>query len=314
MVLDETKTVTKEVWKMKVKKLMLASILIAETLLLGMILPPSVSAASNKPIIVGSKNVSESKTVSEIYALALEHAGYRVTRKPNISNNVIFQATQKGQIDVYPDYTGTIVQTYLKKKGTDKSVREMAKMAHDGIAKDGLTTFQYAPGDNRQGIAMPTETAKKYHITDLSQLQKKANKIRFASQGEFEKRADGLPEMNKVYGKYNFKSIKDYDASLLYRIMEQGKAEAAPVSTTDGQLATNKFTLIKDNKNIWPPYNLVPVVNKKAAKKYPKMEKALNAVDAKLTTKQLTALNKKVNVEHQNYKTVAKTWYNQNFK
>ena len=58
----------------------------------------------------------------------------------------------------------------------------------------------------------------------------------------------------------------------------------------------------------------MPVVNKKAAKSHPKMEQALNKVDAKLTTKQLTDLNKKVNVDGQNYKTVAKNWYNQNMK
>ncbi|MCI1974353.1 MAG: glycine/betaine ABC transporter substrate-binding protein [Limosilactobacillus sp.] len=299
---------------MRNKKSIILPFLGAITLLLGILMPTMASAASNKPIIVGSKNVSESKTVSEIYTLALEHAGYKVTRKPNIANNVIFKATQKGQVDVYPEYTGTIVEAYLKKKGTGKSASQMAKMARQGIKKDGLTTFKYAPGDNRQGVAMPTKVAKKYHITNLSQLQKQAPKINFASQGEFEKRADALPEMNKVYGKFSFKSIKDYDVNLLYKIMEEGKAQAAPVSTTDGQLATSKFTLIKDNKNIWPPYNLVPVVNQKVAKSHPKMEKALNKVDAKLTTSQLTALNKKVNVDGQNYKTVAKNWYNDNMK
>ena len=251
---------------MRFKKIVALSLLSIAGLLAGTITPAVASAASNKPIIVGSKNVSESKTVSEIYALALEHEGYKVTRKPNISNNVIFSAIQKGEVDVYPDYTGTIVEAYLKKKGTGKSASQMAKLAHDGIQKDGLTTFKYAPGDNRQGVAMPTKDAKKYHITNLSELQKNAKKINFASQGEFEKRADALPEMNKVYGKFDFKSIKDYDVNLLYKIMEQGKAQAAPVSTTDGQLATSKFTLLKDNKNIWPPYNLVPVVNKSCQK------------------------------------------------
>ena len=93
--------------------------------------------------------------------------------------------------------------------------------------------------------------------------------------------------------------------------MSQNKGDAAPVSTTDGQLATSKFTLLKDDKGLWSPYNLVPLVNKKAAKSHPKMEKALNQVDAKLTTKQLTSLNKKVDVDGQNYKTVAKNWYNE---
>lgn len=299
---------------MKIKKIALVVALGAATLVLGTMLPATVSAANSKPIIVGSKNVSESKTVSEIYALALEHAGYQVTRKPNISNNVIFSAAKKGQVDVYPEYTGTIVESYLKKHGQGKSAAQMATIARNGIKKDGLTIFNYAPGDNRQGVGMPTKVAKKYHIKNLSDLQKNAKKIRFASQGEFEKRPDALPAMDKAYGKYSFKSLKDYDVNLLYKIMSQGKADAAPVSTTDGQLATSQFTLLKDNKGIWPPYNLVPVANAKAAKQYPKMKGTLNKVDAKLSTKQLTSLNKKVNVDGQNYKTVAQNWYNKNMK
>ena len=102
--------------------------------------------------------------------------------------------------------------------------------------------------------------------------------------------------------------------NLLYKIMAQGKADAAPVSTTDGQLATSKFQLVKDNKNIWPPYNLVPLANKQAVKRYPKMEKTLNKVDAKLTTKTVTQLNKEVGVDGQNYRTVAQNWYNKNMK
>lgn len=270
------------------------------------------SSASKQSLIVGSKTGVESRTVGEIYALALEHAGYGVVRKPNVANSVIFSATQKGQVDVYPDYTGTIVETYLKQDGREKSSAQMAKMAKAGVKKKGLTTFDYAPGDDRQGIGMPTKTARKYHINNLSDLQKKAPQLRFASQGEFEKRADALPAMEKAYGKYRFKSLKDYDASLLYQIMKQGKADAAPVSTTDGQLATKKFTLIKDNKGIWPPYNLIPVANIKAAKRCPKMARTLNKVDAKLTSRELTRLNRKVSVDGQNYRMVARNWYRQN--
>ena len=280
-------------------------------LFIGGVSSPTVSASA-RPIIVGSKSFSESKTVSEIYALALEHAGYKVVRKPNISNSVVYKAVKTGQIDVYPEYTGTIVEAYLKKNASGKSAPQIAKLAKDGVKKEGLVTFNYAPGDNRQGVGIRTSVAKKYNIKTLSDLQKKANKIRFVSQGEFDKRADALPGMNKKYGKYNFKSQKDYDDSLKYKIMSQGKGDAAPVSTTDGQLATSKFTLLKDNKNLWPPYNLVPLVNKKSAESHPKMEKALNKIDAKLTTKQLTNLNKKVDVDGQNYKTVAKNWYNAN--
>lgn len=289
-------------------------IALALVLLISLILPATASASSSKSIIVGSKSFSESKTVSEIYAIALEHAGYKVIRKPNIANSVVYRVVKTGQIDVYPEYTGTIVETYLKKNGSGKTANQMAKIASRGVKKNGLVTFKYAPGDNRQGIGMRTSIARKYGIKNLSDLQKNAGKIRFVSQGEFDKRADALPGMNKKYGKFNFKSHKDYDDSLKYMIMSEGKGDAAPVSTTDGQLATSKFTLLKDNKSLWPPYNLVPLVNKKSARVHPKMEKTLNKVDAKLTTKQLLSLNKKVDVQGKNYRMVALNWYNQNMK
>ncbi|MBB1063505.1 glycine betaine ABC transporter substrate-binding protein [Limosilactobacillus fastidiosus] len=292
----------------RLRKVVLSFALALVALVIAAGLPVSVRANS-KPLIVGSKSFSESKTVSEIYALALEHAGYKVVRKPNISNSVVYRAVKTGQIDVYPEYTGTIVEAYLKKSASGKNASQMASLAQKGVKKDGLITFTYAPGDNRQGIGIRSSVAEKYHIKTLSDLQKNAAKIRFVSQGEFDKRADALPGMNRKYGKYNFKSHKDYDDSLKYKIMSQNKGDAAPVSTTDGQLATSKFTLLKDDKGLWAPYNLVPLVNEKAAKSHPKMERALNQVDAKLTTKQLTALNKKVDVDGQNYKIVAKNWY-----
>ena len=95
---------------MKVKQALITSLVAATVLILRTAVPSVASAASNKPIIVGSKNVSESKTVSEIYALALEHEGYKVTRKPNIANNVIFQATQRAR----STFTLTILGQSLK--------------------------------------------------------------------------------------------------------------------------------------------------------------------------------------------------------
>lgn len=235
-------------------------------------------------------------------------------RKPNIANSVVYRVVKTGQVDVYPEYTGTIVETYLKKNGSGLTAQQMARIARKGVQKDGLVTFKYAPGDDRQGIGMRSSVAKKYHIKTISDLQKNAAKIRFVSQGEFDKRADALPGMNKKYGKFNFKSLRDYDDSLKYTIMAEGKGDAAPVSTTEGQLATSKYVLLKDDKSLWPPYNLVPLANKKSAKEHPKMAAALDRVDAKLTTKQLINLNKQVMVQGKNYRMVALNWYKQNMR
>lgn len=299
---------------MKKLRIILGSVIILVTLLATVSYVPSAHAASTQSVIVGSKTSPESKTVSEIYALTLEHAGYQVRRKQNIANSVVYKATKTGQIDIYPDYTGTIVEAYHQQNGQGKTSPQMARLARRDAAKDGLSLLDYAPGNNSQGVGMRTSIARKYHIWTLSDLQRHASQIRLASQGEFEKRADALPAMNKAYGKFHFKSIKDYDSSLLYVIMAHGQADAAPVSTTDGQLATSQFTLLKDNKHIWPPYNLVPVVNRHSLQTHPRMARVINQVDAKLTTKQLLELNKKVGAEGQNYKTAARNWYQSNMK
>jgi osmoprotectant transport system substrate-binding protein len=85
-------------------------------------------------------------------------------------------------------------------------------------------------------------------------------------------------------------------------------------STTEGQLATGKYRVLVDNKRFWPAYNLVPVIRKNIIGRYPEIQKILNQIDQKLTTKELTKLNKKVDVDGQNYQKVAQDWLKHNYE
>lgn len=273
------------------------------------------ASKSNKgtQIVLGSKNFSESKVVMQIWADALKKEGYNVKTKPNISSSVVYQAIKSGQVDLYPEYTGTIAMTYLKGHIVGKDTKDIAKIARAGMKKQKLTTLDYAPGNDAQGIAIRTSIAKKYGIKTISDLQKKSNKIRFASQGEFDKREDGIPGLEKVYGKFNFKSHKIYDPSLKYQILAKGEGDITPASTTEGQLATGKFFALKDNKQFWPAYNLVPLVRDNTLKSNPGIKKILNKIDNKLTTTELQKLNKKVDVDGQSYQKVAQDWIKANY-
>ncbi len=264
-------------------------------------------------ITIGSKNFSESKVVMQIWADALKKEGYKVKTKPNISSSVVYQAIKSGQVDLYPEYTGTIAMTYLKEHIVGKDAQYIATRARKGMQKQNLTTLDYAPGNDAQGIAIRTSVAKKYSIKNISDLQKKADKIRFASQGEFDKREDGIPGLEKVYGKFNFKSHKVYDPSLKYQILAKGEGDITPASTTEGQLATGKYFALTDNKHFWPAYNLVPLVRNSTLKSDPGIKKILNKIDRKLTTAELRKLNKKVDVDGQSYQKVAQNWINQNY-
>lgn len=270
--------------------------------------------SQNNQITIGSKDFTESKLVMQIWADALQKEGYVVKTKPNISSSVVYQTIQNKQVDLYPEYTGTIAMTYLKKNIVGKNADQIAEIARKGMAKKDLSTLDYAPGNDSQGIAIRTSIAKKYGIHDISDLQQKADKIRFVSQGEFDKRADGMPGLTKTYGKFDFKSHKVYDASLKYRILAQGKGDITPASTTEGQLATGKYFALKDNKHFWPAYNLVPLARTSVLRQNPRLAKTLNEIDKQLTTKELQQLNKKVDVDGQDYQTVARAWVKKNFK
>ncbi len=232
---------------------------------------------------IGSKDFTESEVVAEIYALALEDAGVSVTRVFNLSSSVVPTSLNSGEVDLYPEYTGTAMLSIFKLKQTTTDAAKVARIVKNAYEKQGVaTTLNYSPAADSQGIAIRTSIAKKYGIYTISQLQKQASKIRFASQGEFDERSDGLKGLATVYGKFNFKSSTVCDNSLKYKILSSGEADATPAYTTDGQLSdTSQFTVLKDNKKFWPPYNLVPVVRQDALTKNPKISAVINRISAK---------------------------------
>lgn len=292
---------------MKLKKI-IASFFIA-TLLTGSLAACSPSNKTDN-IRIGSKDFTENLVVAEIYALALEDAGYTVDRKLNIAGSVVHTSITNNEIDLYPEYTGTGLLTILKKDLiTDPDeVYSIVKEEYDKQFQ--LTWLEQSKSNDANGLVIRTEVAKELGIYTISDLQRNANKIRLASQGEFEHREDGIPGLEKLYGAFNFKSIKSYDNGLKYQILQNKEADIAPAYTTEGQLInTNEFTLLEDNLHFWPPYRLTPVVRNNILESHPDIVDILNKISATLDTETVTALNAKVDVEKLEYEEVAKDYY-----
>ena len=268
----------------------------------------STSGASGT-IVVGSKDFTEGEIISEIYALALENAGFTVKRSFDISSSVIPTSLEKGEIDLYPEYTGTALITVLKKDvETDpKTVYKKVKAAYK--KKWDLVWLDMANASDSQGLAITTKAAKKYGIKTISDLQAHASELRFASQGEFDERSDGMPALEAAYGTFDWKDHAVYDNGLKYEVLKNDKADVTPAYTTEGQLADKAFTVLEDDKHVWPPYNVAPVVRGSVLKKHPQIEDVLNEVSKKLTTKGLTKLNAKVDIKKQDYEDVASDYF-----
>ena len=261
-------------------------------------------------IRVGSKDFTENLVVSEIYALALEDAGYEVERIPNIASSVVHTSITNDEIDLYPEYTGTglLVVLEMEMETDPQKVYDTIKAEYD--EQFDLTWLDYAEANDSAGLVIKTSVAEKYGIETISDLQENATELRFASQGEFDLREDGIPGLTKAYGEFNWKSSTVYDNSLKYEVLKNDEADVAPAYTTEGQL-TNKeeFTVLVDDKKFWPPYNLAPVIRNEVLEANPDIAEILNNISSTLDTETMTDLNAKVDVDGQEYEAVAKEYF-----
>jgi osmoprotectant transport system substrate-binding protein len=174
-----------------------------------------------------------------------------------------------------------------------------------------IVWLDYAAANDGQGIAVSKTVSDTYGIRTLSDLQRNAANIRFASQGEFDYREDGIPAMTKVYGPFAWKSSAVYSDALKYQVLASGEADAITAYTTEGPLTDPRFVLLDDDKHVWPPYNIAPVVRQNVLDKYPAIAGILNKVNAKIDTPTITKLNAAVDIDKREYADVAKEFFAQ---
>ncbi len=284
--------------------------LIAVLFLLVTLIANTLSfAAPSAPIRVGSKNFTESLVLGEIYAVALENNGYKVERKLNIASSVVHSAIVSKEIDLYPEYTGTGLLAILKHELVTDPQKVYSIVKSEYLKKFNIVWLNYAAANDSQGLVINRSVAEKLGIKTLSDLQKNAAQIRFASQGEFDIREDGLPALEKVYGKFNFKSKAVFDNSLKYDVLANGKADLAVAYTTEGNLVDQRFLVLVDDKHVWPPYNIAPVIRKAVLDQNPKLAALLNKVTATIDNEKIIKLNAEIDVKKREYTDVAKAYY-----
>lgn len=260
-------------------------------------------------IKVASKDFTENEIVAEVYALALEDAGFKVERMFDIGSSLIHTSLISDEIDLYPEYTGTGLISILGMDPLTDPDEVYNTVKDEYENRFSVTWLDYSAANDGQGLVIRTQTAEKYGIKTISDMQKYAAELRFASQGEFDERADGIPALEATYGELNWKSSKVYDNSLKYEVLANDEADVSPAYTTEGRLTEDQFTLLEDDKQVWPPYNLAPVVRDSVLKAHPEIADTLNKVSAAFTTENITALNAKVDIDGEEYTDVAKEFY-----
>ncbi|GAC1403171.1 MAG: glycine betaine ABC transporter substrate-binding protein [Candidatus Velthaea sp.] len=259
------------------------------------LLPACGGQTGGAQIAVGSKNFTEEVLIGEIYSQVLEQNGFRVNRKLNLGGTEIAMAAlQRGEIDLYPEYTGTALLVQLKAPPLHdpKAIYARVKAAYE--TQYQLTWLDPAPMNDTQALATTRAISAKYKLRTLSDVAAAAPQLRLGAVPEFIKRPDGLPGLQQTYGGFKFKDTKLIDIGLKYKALLSGNVDVVVAFGTDGAIDADDLLIFADDKHFWPAYQVAPVVRQSTLKMYPALATHLNKIAPLLDDKTMRGLNNQV--------------------
>jgi osmoprotectant transport system substrate-binding protein len=275
---------------------------------------PSASAsASTNPlsggsaagsVVVGSANFPEDELLAEVYVLALQAKGVKVTPKFNIgAREVYYPQIAKGAISIIPEYNGALLSTSVDTTSTAKTTAQV-DAALTAKLPSTLEILSPASATDSDSVTVTQAFAAKYHLTSIADLKSIAKNVVIGGPPEFKTRTDGLIGLKSTYG-LTFKSFDPLDESgpLTLAALQDGKVQAADVFTTTPQIISDKLVSLTDPKFNFAAQNIIPLVYKPAMNAT--IIGVLNAISAKLTTAALLQMDNAIITDKANYSTVA---------
>jgi osmoprotectant transport system substrate-binding protein len=278
-------------------------------LLAGAVLAILASAAEAQAIRVGSKNFTEQFIIGEMYAAALEANGIKVQRRINLGGTLIaHKALTANEIDLYPEYTGTALNSVLKAPmiSDPDAVYKQVKTFYEREFE--VTWLKPSRVNNGYAILVRPETAQQFGLKTLSDLAKVSKQLRMGGGPEFADRQDGLPGLKAKYN-VEFAEFKQFGSlAERYNALTSKQVDAVNGFATDWQIAAGKFVALEDDKKLFPPYVLAPAVRMSVLKANPKIETIVNQVSALVDNDVMSALNQQVEVKKDEPRDVARAF------
>jgi len=240
---------------------LLAPLLAPRLALLLALLGCATQAATQASVQVGSKRFTESYVLGEIARQTLMRAGVAAEHREGLGNTAILeQALRSGQIDVYPEYTGTIVRELLKHDQPPGASPPTLEQLDDWLAPLGLKAVTPLGFNNTYAIAMREADAARLGIDSLSALAKlpraEAARLRPGLSHEFLVRADGWPALKRRYG-LAIEEAPAIDHGLAYQALARGQVDLIDVYSTDAQIGRLGLRVLKDDRGFFPRYDAV---------------------------------------------------------
>jgi osmoprotectant transport system substrate-binding protein len=273
------------------------------------------NGGSKKPTItIGSTNFEEQQIVANLYADVLEHAGYTVKVEPSLGTRaVVVPAIEHGQIDLEPDYAASLLG-YLHGGNPQPAGDQISTaIAADNqiLSKYGVTVLPASKALDTNVFAVTHATAEADHLTTISSLAPYASKMTLGGPPECPTFAGCEPGLEKVYG-LHFAAFKSLDEAgpLSVAALKNGEVQVVELFSSDGNVVSNNFVALVDNKHLEGADYIVPVV--RTSVDSASLRDALATLDNALTTDAISKLNLDVTVQHEQPAAVAQAWLQAN--
>ncbi|MDX1644556.1 MAG: glycine betaine ABC transporter substrate-binding protein, partial [Thermoanaerobaculia bacterium] len=234
------------------------------------------AAGGAEPIAIGSKNFAESRLLAEIFAQVIEaRTEIPVERRFGLAGTqVCFAALRGGEIDLYPEYTGTGLASILGRSPGEGRRETRALVRREFARRWDLVWLAPLGFENSYELAVPRALAERLELSTLSDLARHAGELTAGLGYEFVERPDGLPGLRRVYG-LAFADVRPMQQSLKSPAVAGGRIDVLDVYTTDGRLVTHDLVVLEDDREFFPPYEAAALVRRDTLDRHPAVATAL---------------------------------------
>jgi len=266
------------------------------------------ACSKQQPVVVGSKNFTESVLLGEIVAQRLERAGCTVERKLDLGGTLVCdKAITAGALDVYPEYSGTALTAILHHDALRDRAAVMKKVAADYEAR-GLSWGPALGFENTFAMIVRNADAQRFSLKNISDLAKVSATFRPGFGYEFVERPDGWNGLLQQYGLHFTEPPRTMDLGLTYRALAAGEIDLIAGNSTDGLIDALHLTVLTDNRHFFPPYDAALVVRHDFEKKCPAGPAALQSLEGRLDAAAMRRLNLAIDRDKKSPSEVARTW------
>jgi osmoprotectant transport system substrate-binding protein len=266
----------------------------------------SCGNAPEKKIVIGSKNFTEQLILAELMAQHIEaKTDLKVERRLNLGGTfVCHQGLISGELDLYPEYTGTAYSAILKLPPQNDAMRVYQATQQAYRQRFRLEWTEPFGFNNTFAMVVRGEDARQLKLKSLSDAAQYTPQWKAGFGYEFAERADGFPGLSKAYGLKFSGPPRTMDLGLIYRALTAKQVDIVAGNSTDGVLSRLDLVILKDNKRYFPPYQAAPVVRQQTLQKYPALRQALVSLGDRISEAEMQQMNDRVDSQHQDVKKV----------